>query len=385
MGATFSLGRLAGIRIGVHWSVLVIFVLIAVGLAAGRLPDTHPDRPAWLYAVVGVATAVVFLLSLLVHELSHAIVARRNGVGSDDITLWLLGGAARLKSEAPSPAAELRIAGIGPLVSLALGVVFALLTVLFGQVYGSGLWVEALAWLAAINVLLAVFNALPAAPLDGGRLLRALVWWRTGSRLRATEVATTAGRVLGWLLIAAGVYLAFAGAAVDGLWLMLIGWFMIAMATAEGGQAKMRELLGSVPVRRAMTPDPTTVPAATTIREFLSGPPWVYRHSAFPVVDAAGRPTGLISVNRAGQVPVSERDRTTVAAVMVSLDDLPTAHPDDRLIDLLPSVDTSAARRALVLSEDRLVGIVTQCDISRVINWLTSASSMDGNRVQPSG
>ena len=385
MGTTLSLGRLAGIRIRMHWSVLVIFALIAVGLAAGRLPDAHPGRPAWLYGLVGAATAVVFLLSLLAHELSHAIIARRNGVGSDDITLWLLGGAARLKSEAPSPAAELLNAGIGPLVSLALGLVFALLTVLFGQVYGSGLLVEALAWLAGINVLLAVFNALPAAPLDGGRLLRALVWWRTGSRLRATEVATSAGRALGWLLIAAGVLLAFAGAAVDGLWLMLIGWFMTAMASAEGGQAKMRELLGSVPVRQAMTPNPTTVPAATTIREFLGGPPWVYRHSAFPVTDAAGRPLGLISVNRAGQVPVPERDRTTIADALLPLDDLPTAHPDDRLIDLLPSIDTSPSRRALVLAEDRLVGIVTQSDISRVINWLASASPADGNRIQPQG
>jgi len=121
MGATLSLGRLAGIRIGVHWSVLVIFTLITLGLAGERLPDSQPGRPAWLYVLVGLATAVVFLLSLLAHEVSHAVVARRNGVAVDDITLWLLGGAARLKGEAPSPAAELRIAGIGPLVSLVLG------------------------------------------------------------------------------------------------------------------------------------------------------------------------------------------------------------------------------------------------------------------------
>ncbi|MGV4983202.1 site-2 protease family protein [Streptomyces sp. NRAIS4] len=385
MGPTLSLGRLAGIRIRAHWSVLVIFVLIVVGLAADRLPHAHPGRPGWLYVVVGLATAVVFLLSLLAHELAHAIVARRNGVDSDDITLWLLGGAARLRSEAPTPAAELRIAGIGPLVSLALGVVFGLLTILCDRVRGPGLLVEALGWLAGINVLLAVFNALPAAPLDGGRLLRALVWRRTGSRLRATEVATTAGRGLGWLLIAAGVYLVFAGAAADGAWLMLIGWFMAAMATAEGGQAKMRELLGSVPVRRAMTPDPTTVPAATTIQEFLSGPSWVYRHSAFPVTDPAGLPLGLISVGKAGEVTLDERERTTVTNVMVPLDALPTARPDDRLIDLLPAVQAAAAHRALVLSGERLVGILTQSDISRVTNWLTSAPPTGTNRVQPSG
>ncbi|GAA0664716.1 site-2 protease family protein [Streptomyces thermocarboxydovorans] len=383
MKATIFVGRVAGIRIGVHWSVLVIFGLIAVGLAGGRLPDAHPGRSGWLYAVAGAATAVIFLLSLLAHELSHAIVARRNGVASDEITLWLLGGVARLKSEAPSPAAELRIAGVGPLVSLALGVVFGLLAVLFGQAYGTGLWVEALAWLAAINVLLALFNALPAAPLDGGRLLRALVWWRTGSRLRATAVATGAGRVLGWMFVIAGIFLVFAGAAVDGLWLMLIGWFMTAMASAEGGQARMRELLGTVPVRRAMTPDPETVPAATTVQQFLSDPAWVYRHSAFPVTDAAGQPLGLISVHRAGKVPVDERHRTSVADVLVPLDDLPTARPEDRLVDLLPAVEASPARRALVLADDRLVGIVTQSDINRVISWLTTVASAAGDRIRP--
>ncbi|KUO14554.1 site-2 protease family protein [Streptomyces dysideae] len=374
MGATFSLGRLAGIRVGVHWSVLVIFVLIALGLAGGRLPDAHPDRPVWSYWLVGLITAVVFFLSLLAHELSHALVARRNGVGSESITLWLLGGVARLKSEAPSPVAELRIAGIGPLVSLLLGIVFALLTVLFGALYGSGLVLEALAWLAAINIMLAVFNALPAAPLDGGRLLRAAVWWRTGSRLRATEVATSAGRGLGWLLVAAGLYLVFMGAVIDGVWLLIIGWFMSAMATAEGGQAKVRELLGSVPVREAMTPDPTTVPAASTVTEFLSGAPWQYRHSAFPVTDPGGGPVGVISVNRAGEVPVAERDSTTIASAMVAVDDLPTAGPDDPLTGLLPALEASPVHQALVLADGRLVGIVTSSDVSRTITWLASAA-----------
>jgi Zn-dependent protease len=358
----------------VHWSVLIIFVLIALGLAGGRLPDAHPGHSVWLYWLVGLATAVVFLLSLLAHELSHAIVARRNGVDAEDITLWLLGGAARLKSEAPSPAAELRIAGIGPLVSLVLGVAFALLTLLFAGLDGRGLPVEALAWLAGINILLAVFNALPAAPLDGGRLLRALVWWRTGNRLRATEVATAAGRALGWLLVAVGVYLALTGAVVSGVWLLMIGWFMSVMATTEGAQAKLRELLGAVPVRQAMTRDPVTVPATTTVTEFLSDPPWRYRHSAFPVTDAGGGPVGVITVNRAGEVPVPERDSTTLGTAMVPLDDVPTAGPDDPLVQLLPELDASSVHHALVLADGRLVGIVTNSDVSRVTAWLASAS-----------
>lgn len=198
MRATFSLGQVAGIRVGVHWSVLVIFVLILLGLAGGNFREAHPDRPLWQYLLASTVTAVFFLLSLLAHEISHALVARRNGVAVDDITLWLLGGLARLKSEASTPGAELRIAGVGPLVSLVLGVLFALVAAAVAGLTDGGLVVEALAWLAGINILLAVFNALPAAPLDGGRLLRAIVWWKTGSPLRATAVATAAGRVLGW-------------------------------------------------------------------------------------------------------------------------------------------------------------------------------------------
>ncbi|MFI2205614.1 site-2 protease family protein [Streptomyces sp. NPDC020192] len=374
MGATFSLGRVAGIRIGMHWSVLVIFGLIAFGLAEGRLPRAHPGSAPWAYWLTGLATAVVFLLSLLAHEISHVMVARRNGVGSDEITLWLLGGAARLHSEAPTPVAELRIAGVGPLVSLLLGGAFALCTWWAHALRGPGLLVEALAWLAAINVLLAVFNVLPAAPLDGGRLLRALVWWRTGNRLRATEVATGAGRALGWILVAVGLYEALIGGFAGGLWLMLIGWFMVAMATMEGGQARLRELLGSVPVRQAMTPDPVTVPAGTTVQEFLSSPPWRYRHSAFPVTDPAGRAVGLMSVRQAGQVPVEDRDSTALDAVMVPLADIPTAGPDDPLVQLLPTLEASPARRALVLAEGRVVGIVSSSDVSRVITWLSSTA-----------
>ncbi|MEW2636296.1 site-2 protease family protein [Streptomyces sp. NPDC048389] len=373
MKATFSLGHVAGIRIGVHWSVLVIVIVLALGLA-GRFPDAYPDRPAWQYWITSLAAAVVFLLSLLAHEFSHALVARRNGVDVGDITLWLLGGMARLKSEAPTPAAEVRIAGVGPLVSLLLGLVFGLLAGLFGALYGAGLVAEALAWLAAINILLAVFNALPAAPLDGGRLLRALVWRRTGNPLRATAVSTGAGRVLGWLLIGTGLFFILLGAAFSGIWLVVIGWFLLAMATSEGGQAKLRELLSEVPVRQAMGPDPISVDASLTVADFLAAPEFRYRHSAFPVVDREHRPVGLVSVKTAAGVPEVERD-STVASVMIPIDDIPTPHPDDPLVRVLSGLDDSPAHRALVVENGRVVGMVTSSDISRVTSWLASSSS----------
>ncbi|WP_079023183.1 site-2 protease family protein [Streptomyces odonnellii] len=373
MRATFSLGRIAGVRIGVHWSVLVIFVLILVGLAQGRFPLVYPGHAVGLYWIAGLVTSVLFFASLLAHELAHAVVARRNGVQVDDIVLWLLGGVARLRSEAQDPGAELRIAGVGPLVSLILGGLFTLCTWLFLLGDVPRLIVEAAAWLAAINVLLAVFNAIPAAPLDGGRLLRALLWWRTGDRLRATAGATAAGRVFGWLLVVAGFVLFIATRTFEGLWLALIGWFLIAAATAEGREAQMRSVLAGVPVRHAMTPDPVTAQAGLTVAAFLADPRYRYRYSAFPVTGELGDAAGLITLDRARHTPEDKRESLTVGDVMLPLAEVTTAAPDDPLADLLPRMSAGADNRVLVLDRHRVLGIISSSDIGRTVSWLIAA------------
>lgn len=374
MRATFVLGRIAGVRIGIHWSVLLIFAVIATALAEGRLPEVYPGHPWPVYWSVGTATAVVFFASLLAHELAHAVLARRNGIGVEDIVLWLLGGAARLKDEAATPAAELRIAGVGPLVSLILGAFFALVAWLIDLASAPGLAVEAVAWLAGINILLAVFNAVPAAPLDGGRLLRAFLWWRTGDRLRATAGATAAGRGFGWFLVAMGLYLFVLGDLFGGLWLAMIGWFLVAAATAEGRQSQLRGVLAGISVRQAMTPDPVTAPAAVTVADFLAGPLYRYRHSAFPVTGEGETPVGLVTLDRVGRVPADQREAVTVGEVMLPLSEVTVVAPEEPLADLLPRVQTGAEHRVLVLDGDRLVGIVSPSDISRTVTWLMSTA-----------
>ncbi|QHA10176.1 CBS domain-containing protein [Streptomyces broussonetiae] len=374
MRATFTLGRIAGVRIGVHWSVLLIFGIIAFGLAQGQFPHVDPGHAPLVYWSAGLGTAVVFLASLLAHELAHAVVARRNGVVVDDIVLWLLGGVARLKSEASSPAAELRIAGVGPLVSLLLGGLFILGTWLLALASAPRLLAEVGAWLAGINLLLAVFNALPAAPLDGGRLLRAFLWWRTGDRVRATAGATMAGRILGWLLIGLGLVVFMRGGGLGGLWLALIGWFLIAAATAEGRQAQLRGVLAGVPVRDAMTKDPLTVPAVLTVADLLADPRYRYRHSAFPVTDVSGAPTGLVTLDSARGVPPEKSGTVTVGEVMVPLSQTSVAGPNDSLADLLPRMEPGAAHRVLVMEEGRLVGMLSLSDISRTVNWLMNTA-----------
>ncbi|WP_026005074.1 site-2 protease family protein [Streptomyces sp. AA1529] len=370
MRATFPLGRIAGVRIGVHWSVLLIFALITWVLARSRFPQVEPGRAEALYWVTGLGTALLFFGSLLAHELAHAIVARRNGVLVEDITLWLLGGLARLKSEASEPGAELRIAGVGPLVSLLLGVGFGLGSWLVHLLGAPRLLVEAAAWLAVINVLLALFNTIPAAPLDGGRLLRALLWRRSGDRLRAAVRATLVGRAFGWLLVVGGVLLFLTARAFDGLWLALVGWFLVTAATAEGRQAQIRSTLAGVPVRRAMTGDPVLALAGLTIGQFLADPRYRYRHSAFPAVGAAGDAAGLITLERAQHVRADQRETTAVGDVMLPLSEVVTVGPDDPLADLLPRMEPGAEHRVLVLEDGQVVGIVSPSDIGRTLSWL---------------
>ena len=219
MSETFRLGHIFGVRVGVNWSVVVIFALITIGLAAGRFPLLYPDLAAGAYVTAGLVAGVVFFASLLAHEMAHAVVAKRNGVAVEAITLWLFGGVAKLKGEPTTPGADFRVAAIGPAVSLVLALVFALLGLLLDAVGAPELIVGVALWLGLINVVLAVFNLVPAAPLDGGRILRSLVWWRTGDRTRAAITAAHAGRVFGWFLIAVGVGTAGLGAGIGGLWL----------------------------------------------------------------------------------------------------------------------------------------------------------------------
>jgi CBS domain-containing protein len=274
----------------------------------------------------------------------------------------------------PTPAAELRISGVGPLVSLLLGVLFAGTAWLLDMTFAPALAVEAVAWLAAINILLALFNVIPAAPLDGGRLLRAVLWKITGDRLRATVGATTAGRVFGWLLVAFGLYVFLATAAFGGLWIALIGWFLIASATMEGRQAQLRELLAGVPVRHAMTAEPLTAPAGLPVADFLADERYRYRHSAFPVTDADGAPHGLVTVDQAQRVTTDERSSTTVDAIMVPLAEVRVAAPGDALADLLARLEPGAENRVLVIDAGRLAGIVSPSDVNRTVRWLMSTA-----------
>jgi Zn-dependent protease len=359
--------RVAGVRVGVDWSVLVVLLLIVVGLGAGRFPGVYPGRSGLVYAVAAVVAGVVFLASLLAHELAHAVVARRHGLTVDGITLWMLGGIARIRGEAPSPAAEVRIAGVGPAVSALLTALFAGLAALLDGAGVHGMPVGVLGWLAGINATITVFNIIPAAPLDGGRLLRAFLWWRRGDRLAASVTASRAGQVFGYALVVLGLANLFIGAGVGGLWLAIVGIFLASAASAEEHQALTQELLSGVRAADVMSTDPVVVPADTTVDVFLDRYLFSHRHSSFPVVGSDGRPTGLVTLNRIKEIPRDRHPFVRLRDVACPMSDVPVAAPDEPATNLLPRLVGCTDGRTLVMVDGKIVGIVSPSDIARAV------------------
>lgn len=368
MNDSIHLGRLAGIRIGAHWSLLVIFALITWSLAAGQLPAEVAGQPVAAYWTVAVVTALFFFGSLLGHEMAHALLARRMGIEIEGITLWLFGGVARFRAEAAGAGAELRIAAVGPAVSVGLAILFLAAAVAFRAVGAPALVVAAAAWLGVINALLAGFNLLPAFPLDGGRVLRAVLWMRGRDVRRATVVAARAGAVLSYLMIGLGIVFFFAGDALNGVWFAFLGWFLLSAARAEEEGTVIRDSLAGLRVADVMTPDPQVAPGWITVDELIHEYVLKHRHSSYPVRDFEGRPQGLVTLDRLRRVPADRRRATRVADVAYRLSEVVTASPSDPLADLVRRLPESAGGRALVFEQDgRLVGIVSPVDVARAL------------------
>lgn len=378
MKATLSLGHIAGVRVGLHWSVLGI-VAILVSLALARWPVVVPGYSWIAYAIAAVTTAVLFVGSLLAHELAHAVVARREGVEVGGITLWLLGGIAQLRGEATTPGASLRIAVVGPAMSFALAAVFGLIALPFAGGDGGLLVAVTFGYLGVINLVLAVFNMIPAAPLDGGRILRAALWKWRGDRDKAAVWSARAGRVFGLSLITLGAVWLFVGAGADGLWWILIGLFIVTVAGAEEQQAALSGSLRDVRVGDVMTRAPETVDGDRTVADFVRTDVLERKHSAYPIVDSAGGVRGLLTLSRLKRVPADRREEVTLAEIACPPDEIPLTSREDSLTDLLPRMAGCDDGRALVVEDGRLIGIVTSRDISHAV----SVSDLHGTGGEP--
>jgi Zn-dependent protease/CBS domain-containing protein len=367
--SSFTLGRIAGIRISIHWSWLVVFALIVWSLASTVFPAQNEGLSDAAYLAMAVVAAVLFFLSLLLHELGHALRARREGMEIDGITLWLFGGVAAFRGMFPSAGAEFRIAIAGPLVTLALGVAFVALAVFLSLADAVD---GVLAWLGYVNVMLLVFNLLPALPLDGGRVLRSALWQARGDFAWATRLAAGVGRGFGYLFIAGGIALFIFANAVSGAWLAFIGWFLLGAASAEARYLAVREALGGLKVRDLMVRDPATVAPGLSLGQFMDDVVWNRRYTTYPVVDD-GRAVGLIPFRRVAEVPRGEWDERTVADRMLSRDEVPVLDADDELVDALAELSERGLGRGLVVDGDRLVGLLSITDLARALE-------LDGRR-----
>jgi Zn-dependent protease/CBS domain-containing protein len=374
------LGTVAGFRLGVHWSVLVILWLFTWSLAS-TLPSSAPGRSTLTYWVAGAIGAVVLLASLLAHELMHAVVARRAGISVSDVTLWLFGGVTRLGGEAQTAGTEFRIAISGPVTSLALAGVFAALAVSFRQLGVANIAVGVAWWLSGINLLLGLFNLLPGAPLDGGRVLSAYLWRRHGDKVRGELGATRGGRIVGYALIALGLFEFMVASIVTGVWTVFIGWFLLTAAHGEERRILTRQSLTGVRVADAMTAQPHTAPGWITVEDFIQSYVLGDRHSAYPVEGPGGTIVGLITLAQLRLVAPEERATTLVRDAAMPMDQVVTAAPHEPLTSLLERLAPSGSSRALVVDSGQVVGIVTARDISRLIDVHTLAVPKSADRV----
>ena len=362
-GGDIKVGRLIGIPISVHPLWLLIVALITVSLGSAYYPEEIAGiAPAWAYAL-GLASALLLFASILLHELGHAVVARRYGVEIEGIELWLLGGVAKMAGSPHRPDEELRFALAGPAVTAVIAVSFGLVAALAPGSTPDAL-MALLLYQAWVNTVILVFNLLPAFPLDGGRVLRAILWRSSGDIEAATTTAARVGRGFGWGMVALGLFGVFAGAP-GLLWLGLIGFFLVVAAKAEEASVALRATFRGLGLRRVMAVPATTLDAETTVAEALRDWFATLGYHAFPVVER-GVPIGLLTIEQVGALPASRHETCRVAEIADRDPSLFVAE-DITVEELLGRRGFQRHSRAIVRCDDGSIGLISATAMSRAL------------------
>ncbi len=372
-GKNIRLFSLFGFEVKIDASWLIIAFLVTWSLAEGFFPSRIHGLPAATYWWMGVAGALGLFLSVVFHELCHSLVARQFGLAMRGITLFIFGGVAEMAEEPPSPKAEFLMAAAGPAASIALAAGW------YAMFAGThGVWPPAVTavfyYLGMINGLLAVFNLIPAFPLDGGRMLRAGLWRWKGNVRWSTRVASSVGSGFGVFLIVLGIFTAFRGNFLGGMWWFLIGLFLRNAAQASYQQLVVRRALEGEPVRRFMIPDPITVPASISLRELVED--YFYRHhfKMFPVVRDA-RLVGCVTTGQVKDFPREEWDQHSVQEIATNCSAENTVPPDMDAVQALAKMNQTGITRLMVVEGDRLVGIVS---LRNLLDFLSLKIDLEG-------
>lgn len=369
MARGIKLFRVLGIRISIDWTWFIVFVLFSWSLSAGYFPFRHPGFSPGTYIAMGVVSALLLFVCVLIHELCHSYTSNRLGLEIREITLFIFGGVAELTKEPEDPATEFKIAVAGPLASGLLALVFGISSTIFTA--GAFPVVNAiLAYLALINIVLLVFNMIPGFPLDGGRVLRAAWWARTGDVDRATRVASLIGKGFAVFLILTGFLQMFTGNFTGGLWSVLIGVFVQQAAESGYRQVVIKRALNGLKVKDIMSKDVVTVPEEKRISEAVDDYFIKYHHATFPVTSNS-HVSGLLTLNQVRNIDKNEWESKSVGEIMAPLGPKDTLSPDDDAVDALQKMasESNSGRFPVLDKGGKLVGILSRTDIMKLIEF----------------
>lgn len=372
MRSQIKLGRIFGIQIGLHYSWFLIALLIVFSLSS----EFHTSNPQWGDGVVlsmAVATAILFFVSLLLHELAHSIVATSNGLPVKEITLFALGGVSQIEKNPTSAGLEFWMTIVGPLTSAAIGGICLLAVRVFGGA-SSDSWMAMLLWLGYINLLLAAFNLIPGYPLDGGRVLRAIIWWKTGDEDRSTRAAAKTGQAVAFVFIAFGIFQFFAGAGIGGLWIAFIGWFLLQASRESYLQVGLAHALEGVRVADVMTRDCPTADAWLNLQNFVEGELLRTGRRCFVVVEK-GEPTGLVTPHEIKQIDRAKWPFMTLHDVMRPIGDVRSVAPDASLKSALELMSRGDVNQLLVVSNGHLEGMLSR---AQLLTYLQTRAELEG-------
>jgi Zn-dependent protease len=364
-----SIGKAFGISLRLHYSWFFIFALVTWALAAGYFPSTYPTWILSTRIAAGLITSVLFFGSVLVHELMHSLVSQRQGIPVQSITLFIFGGVSQITSEPKQPKDEFRMAIVGPLSSLLLGGIF--FGIYFGWRHVDTLAVQFITaiayWLGYINLVLGVFNLIPGFPLDGGRVLRALIWWRSRNLKSATRIASNIGRAVGFIFIFVGIWFIFTGNWFNGIWLALIGWFLESAAVGSYQQLLLQDMLKGHVASEVMSRDCVVIPPETTIDHLVHENILTSGRHCFPVVSGS-QIMGMMTLHNVKAVPRERWGTETVQEAMTPLDKLKSVRPDEELPSILRILTDDNISQVPVVEDNKIVGTVSRENLLNFIN-----------------
>jgi Zn-dependent protease/predicted transcriptional regulator len=363
---SIRLGKIMGIPIRIHYTLWFVFILIAWSLAAGYMPHQYPGLGEVTYWAIGIASAVILFASILVHELSHSYIAKKNGLPIARITLFFFGGVSEMTEEPQDPGLEVRMAAAGPLMSFLIAAVLGALWYVEELIKAPIPIIATLGYAALINAILGAFNLVPAFPLDGGRVFRGSIWKRSHNLISATRTATRVSEGLSLMMMLGGLVLIIFGDFVDGIWIVVLGWFIKSGAETSLKQTLIGEALTGVSVADIMTKDVLAVPPEITVQQLVSEYFLVHHHGGYPVVKN-GQVIGLITLQSVRNVPKEKREFETVQQAMIPSERAVIVKPSVNALDAMQSMARNKVGRVLVVDEGRLVGIATREDIVRTI------------------